>query len=365
MLHAIFAILPLCLPSAQEGSAVELRLGVQPGAVLRRDFLVRHEIQLDGVSFTRGKDRPMRQETPGWMSSFIKVTVDDTISEVADGAPRVLRRRWVDLGGEGSLNLAPAGGRPKFEDRAVLSSPMRDRRVDFTWIEAESDWSRLWVRDDAEEFWLSNMRGDMDGRGLLPAGPVEPGAQWEIPLEGLRDLLAPGGNHLITPRTTNIFGRTIEVGVGGDYAEVLGPDLAGNARATFEGVREQDGRRLAVVGVVVEGLRSIADRTDLWRLSAPPEEKNEVAHLVSALLEYGLDARGEALWDLDAGHLHSLSLGGQELYMLSVTKHGGPVAQPFETIQQSSFRGTMELTYSVAPPPPPKEGKPGGATQEH
>ena len=184
-------------------------------------------------------------------------------------------------------------------------------------------------------------------------------------METVRSLLAPGGNHLITPRTTNVYGRTIEVGVGGDYAEVLGPELAGSARATFEGLREVDGERLAVLRLSIEGLRSINDRTDLWRLSAPAEERNEIAHLVSTLLEYGLDARGEALWNLERGHLHSLTLTGEELYMLSVTKFGGPVVDPHETIQQSSFHGTVELTYKVAPPPPPGEPAAAGETREH
>lgn len=359
MIHPCLLSLPLAFPVAQDGQALQLRFDVKPQTVLRRDLLVRHELQLDGVSYTRAGEPPVRQDTPGWSSTFFKLTVDDTLGEVAGGLPRTLRRRWVDVGAQGTLSLNAAAGRPKFEDRAVLSSPLRERSVDFTWIEAEADWSRLWVRDDAEEFWLADMRGDMDGLGLLPAGAVSPGAQWELSMETVRQMLAPGGNHLITPRTTNIYGRTIEVGVGGDYAEVLGPELAGSARATFSGLREFDGERLAVLELSIEGLRSIADRTDLWRLSAPPEERNEVAHLVSALLEYGLDARGEALWNLARGHLHSVELAGEEVYMLSVTKHGGPVTNPFETIQQSSFRGRVELTYKVAPPPPP------GAAREH
>lgn len=365
MLNLFLAGLSLCLSLPQDGAAVELRYDVKPQTVLRRDLLVKHEIQLDGVSFTRAGESPVRQEMPGWTSTFVKVTVDDTIGEVAGGIPQRLRRRWVDLGAQGTLQLSATPGRPKFEDRAVLSSPLRDRSVDFTWIEAESDWSRLWVRDDAEEFWLAEMRGDMDALGLLPDGPVAVGAEWELSMETVRSLLAPGGNHLITPRTTNVFGRTVEVGVGGDYSEVLGPELAGSARATFEGLREVDGERLAVLRLSVEGLRSINDRTDLWRISAPAEERNELAHLLSTLIEYGLDARGEALWNLERGHLHSVTLAGEEVFMLSVTKFGGPVTDPHETVQQSSFHGTVELTYKVGPPPPPPEPGAKGAAREH
>lgn len=364
MIPILFATLALASASPQDGAAESLRFDVAPGTVLHRDLTVRHEIQLDGVVYTRGDATPTRQDVPGWMSTFMKVVADDTVGEVAGGRPTKLRRRWGPCGGEGTLTLNPVAGRPKFEDRAVLSSPLRDRRVDFTWVEAEGDWARLWVRDDAEEFWLADMRGDMDGLGLLPAEAVAPGAEWDVPLEALAALLAPGGNHLITPRTTNIFGRTIEVGIGGDYAEVIGPDLTGFARARFEGVREEGGERVAAIALEVQGLRSIADRTNLWRLSAPPEEKNEVAHLVSALVEYGLDAKGEALWNLDRGHLHSVKLAGDEVYMLSVSKHGGPVVSPYETIQQSSFRGKVDFTYKVGPPPPPGQ-EAQGAARDH
>lgn len=365
-MHAPFfaALLALAAPS-QDGEAVHLRYAPEPGSLLRRDLHVKHEIQLDGVSYTHEGQAPVRQDTPGWISSFVKVSVDDRIDEVAGGRPLKLRRQWVDLGAQGTLNLAAAAGRPKFEDRAVLTSPLRGRRVDFAWVEAEGDWARQWVRDDAEEFWLAEMRGDMDGLGLLPEGPVAPGAEWSVPMEAVRGLLAPGGNHLITPRTTNIFGRTMEVGIGGDGAEVLGPELAGFARATFEGVREEGGERVAALRLSIEGLRSIADRTDLWRTSAPPEEQNEVARLLSTLLEYGLDARGEVLWNLERGHLHSVTLAGEELYMLAVTKFGGPVAAPYESVQQSSFRGTLQLSYKVGPPPPPGEKPEPGAKGGH
>ncbi|HVS19987.1 MAG TPA: hypothetical protein VMT18_15385 [Planctomycetota bacterium] len=363
MISIFLAGLPLALLAPQGGEAESLRFDVRPGTVLRRELVVRHEIQLDGVTNTRGNEALTRQDVSGWMSTWLKVAVDDTVGEVADGRPLALRRRWVDLGGTGTLTLNPAQGRPKFEDRAVLSSPLRDRQVDFTWIEAEGDWARLWVRDDAEEFWLAEMRGDMDGLGLIPADPVAPGAEWDVPIEGLRGLLAPGGNHLITPRTTNLFGRNIEVGVGGDYSEVLGPALAGVARARFEGVREEGGERLAVLRLTVQTLSSIADRTDLWRLSAPPEERNEVSHLRGALLEYELEAQGEVLWNLDRGHLHAARLSGDERYMISVNKQSGPVAEPFEISQQSSFRGRVELTYTVGPPPPEEES--AGAARDH
>lgn len=343
--------LPLALLALQGGDAERLVYDVAPGTVLRRELQVRHEIQFDGVTFTRGDQTPMRQDMPGWFSTWLKVEVDDTIGKVADNRPLELRRRWIELGGTGALTMQLGQGRPKFEDRAVLSSPVSRRRVDFTWIDDENDWSRLWVRDDADEFWLAEMRGDMDGLGLIPAEPIAPGAEWDVPLETLRSLMAPGGNHLITPRTTTLFSRNIEVGIGGDYAEVLGPDLSGVVRARFSGVRDEGGERVAVLELDVQSLSSIVDRTEMWRYSAPPEEKNEVSHLVSALVQYQLDAKGEALWNLDRNHLHSVQLAGDEVYMLSVSKVGGPVAEPFDIIQQSSFRGKVELTYTVVPAP--------------
>ena len=166
----------------------------------------------------------------------------------------------------------------------------------------------------------------------------------------LPDLLAPGGNHLVTPRTTNVFSRTIELGVGGDLSEVLGPDLIGRATARYVGQREQDGRRLAAIEVAIEGLQSLRDRTELYRTAMPDEELREEARLVGVLLEYRLDARGELLWDLDLGHAHALELRGEETFVSTISKELPSQQGGASRIDaQATFSGTLELRFAVEP----------------
>jgi hypothetical protein len=343
-----------------------LRFTVSPGTVLQKNLSVKHELALDGVLHSRDGGAPIRQDSTGWVSSWFKITCNDTYLSVADGRPLHLQRTFTDLGAGGNLTINRSAQAKKFEDRAVLTSPMRGRTIDFNWIEEEKDWSRAWVRDDAEEFWLAELRGDMDGLGLLPAGEVEIGAEWEVPIDVVRSLLAPGGNSLITPRTTNIFGRTIEAGVGGDMSEVLGPELAGRLLVRFEGTRETDGHRLGVLKLTIESLHSVVDRTDLWRTAAPEDERREPAKLVATLITYTLDATGEALWNLGDGHLHSVELAGNETFVLSVDKVGGPIEEPWAVNQLSSFPGRLQLTYSVGPPPPvDPEADPNATQRDH
>ncbi len=335
---------------ARHGRAESVRFAPAPDLVLEKTLTINHELALDLVGSSRSGAPVVKEDLTGWVTTWFKVAVLDRYQECGDGLPLRLERTYTDLGGGGKVTLQRGQQRRQSEERAVAASPLRDRRVEFTWIPAERDWARAWLRDDAEESWLAGLRGDIDLLMLLPQGPVAPGETWEPPIEAARAVLAPGGNHLITPSKGNPLGRSIEVGVGGDYAEVLGPELAGRMLARFTGTREEDGRRLAVIEVEIQGLRSLAERDEIWRISMPAEEKKERARLLSVLLEYTLDAEGELLWDLEAGHFRSVQLSGKESYAISVAKEANDGQSTFERTGLSAYSGTMTLKLASAPP---------------
>jgi hypothetical protein len=112
-------------------------------------------------------------------------------------------------------------------------------------------------------------------------------------------------------------------------------------------VREEGASRLARIELALENLHGIADRTDLWRTSMPVEEKREKARLIGAFLEHTLDAQGELVWDLTAGHARSLELNGRERFVTTLTKD---LAGPNGTARmdaQSTFAGTLSLNFTV------------------
>jgi len=334
------------MPSA-DAAPERLRFAPAPGVVLARNLYISHELALEsmGQTLDGGPFRPER--IAGSISTWNKVTVDDELFEVQDGRPTRLKRTFTDLGGGGKLRFGPDAGPRSREEEAVLTSPMRGRSVDLLWIPDEHAWSRCWSHLEADETWLAGLEGDSDLLELLPQDDVAVGATWEIPIGAVRSMLAPGGNTLITPRTRNVFSRTVEVGVGGDFSELLGPDLTGTLRARLAEVREDGASRLARIELTLAGLHGIADRTELWRTSMPIEEKREKARLIGAFLEHTLDAQGELVWDLTAGHARSLKLNGRERFVTTLTKDQAGPNGSARMDAQSAFAGTLSLEFTV------------------
>lgn len=351
----------LATGGAGSDAATKERLSFEPtlGTSLTKTLYISHELGLTAVNRTRDGGPPVTDGTTGWVSTWLKVSCEDAYLEVDAGLPRRFHRRFIDLGGGGKLDMKIGQKQMPHEELLVAVSPLRNRTVEFTWIPEENDWARSWTRFDAEEFWLADLNGDMELLALLPAGEVEVGESWSPPLDAARKMLAPGGNHLITPRTKNIFGRSVEVGIGGDASEVLGANPAGSVSARFEGVREVDGKRLGAISVRIEGLRSVEDRTDLWRTSMPIDEKREKAKLLAALIEYSVDAEGELLWDLEGGHMHSFQLTGKEGYNLVVSKEITGERTVFELSQHSVFSGDLALSITLGDP----DAGPDGSTE--
>jgi hypothetical protein len=347
-LTASTAVAPnAALTPGTQGAPERLRFAPAAGIVLARNLYISHELVLEsmGQTLDGGPFRPER--IAGSISTWHKVTVDDELLAVADGRPTRLKRTFTDLGGGGKLRFGPEAGPRSREEDAVLTSPMSGRTIELLWIPEESSWSRCWSQLEADEVWLAGLEGDCDLLELLPPNEVSVGQTWEIPLSAVRSMLAPGGNTLITPRTRNVFSRTVEIGVGGDFSELLGPDLSGSLRARLAEVREEGGSRLARIELVLEGLHGIADRTELWRTSMPIEEKREKARLIGAFLEHSLDAQGELVWDLTAARARSLELNGRERFVTTLSKDIAGPDGPTRMDAQSTFAGTLSVSFTV------------------
>ena len=335
-----------------------IRFAPQQGLTLTKRLLIKHELGLDRVGFAREGAPVQADGTTGWLSTWQKITVTDRYDEVGGGRPTKFVRTYDDASAGGKLTMQRSRNE-KIDDKAVSVSPLRKYSVAFTWVPEESDWSRMYDHLDADEAWLANITGDMDLLTLLPPGEVSVGDTWEIAVNDLREIFAPGGNLQITPRTPNRLGRSIKVGLGGDYADMLGEELVGpNPVATYVGVREVEGKRLAEVQMDISIL-SIADRMRLYALAMPDEEKAEKSQLRSVIVQYKLDGKGVLLWDLDGGHFHSFEVTGREEYHLAIDKLASEGGAPFEVSEQSFFSGNLNFSFAVGEPEPESEA--GGA----
>ena len=370
LIFLLGSVLVPCAASAA-GQGETLRLQVPAGTQLVKSLGVKHELQVLSMGMTRdGAYIP--DTTGGWVSTEQVTRVLDRYDEVANGRPLQLLRTYQEATNKGRLD-ASRDAKTKATEQNVSDSPfvqkskegILERQVKFTWVEEEQDWGRHFEKNDCEETFLLDLDGDMDFLALTPAGAVEMGATWNIAPQQIRKVLAPGGNVLLTPRSGALFGRAMEMGLGGDFADFLSSQPTVEiATCTYKGVREAHSRRMAVVEVRLK-FADLVDRTDLYYTARSKEEKREAAKLLGATIAYTLDGTGELLWDLEAQHVASFKLSGQETFSLEVTKEvsiGGN--QPMAVGQRSQFGGNLSLEFGATAPdagiiPQPKEGSGG------
>lgn len=300
------------------------------------------ELNLDEMGGTRAGSDLIRENVGGWLSSSMTKTFIDEYVKVGEGRPQVVRRLIRNAAGHGRVNLSGSVGR--VEKRILFKSPMEGTKLLLTWIDDEGEYARLYDEFEAPERMLKDVTGDVDLLALLPSGEVAPGDSWEIEVSKMRDVLAPSGDIGLAPEDEGVFPRMMEVGTGGDLADVLGNRLTGSATATYSGEREVDGRQLAVIELKVD-LESKRDRTGTYRQRMPREERQEASNLKHVTVTYGLVGTGELLWDLEAGHFDNFDLGGRETVQARVVKEMSEAGEVYETTQVITFSGELKLEY--------------------
>lgn len=296
-----------------------------PSRVLKQ-FRASHELRIDDTGMVHGDLPYVSDGTAGWISCSQRVEFLDSYAKVGGGKPLEFTRQIRDCTISGKANVTRTNGQVLTE-QAPGASPLRRYKVRFTWVDRLADWARCYSELDGDEHWLDALRGEFDLIGLLPPKAVALGEQWSLPPEALRAVLAPGGNHKITPATDKLFGRMVEIGVGGDFADALGPELLGAVSATYRGrqaitVGEGDqAQSLEVARIDYEiNLASSADRKLLYVTAMPELERREPARVDAVPLEFTFLGRGTLLWDVAARRAHSFELKGHESFVSTVAK---------------------------------------------
>lgn len=396
ILYCALAVWPL---SAGE----RVTFSVAPGVKLAKRLRANHELQVERMGMTRDDGPFMSDGSGGWISSTQRLDFVDEYVACDDVRATQLVRNFLDIEIVAKATIT-RGSNQQLDEKSLSTSQLRYRGVALTWVAAENDWSRRFSHVEGDEEVLIPIRGEADLLGLLPGREVEVGDTWEIAPARMREAFAPSGELSVFPTQGNLFGRLVELGLGGDFADFLSPDSAGSVTATFKGVREitlaaddpaddqladegaepDDGAgeqsavepapaapsksvRVGVIELDIQ-LASLADRTQLYFRAMPETERREQTRLESVPFEYTLHGKGELLWDLAGGHFHSLSITGQESFDAQVIKTqfvGG--REQFKYAQQSRYSGTLNFQLSArdgagvdtsAPAKPePKTGK--------
>jgi hypothetical protein len=319
---------------------------VPADAVIERAYTSRTELESEpAVVFVDGEEAPTGKQGELRLRVVDERTmkVVDTVKSTADGRPTEFTRAFGELDSQGVEKLVAIpkdGDETEKKTERERSSPLAGRTVRFTWDPKDEEYARKLEGEtpksdetadgdgpDDEEL-LEGLQPDLDWLVLLEDGPREKGASWSIDAKLFTRVQYPLGElHWV------VAGQPRDP-VSTAVTEQLNASLSGEARATWDGVREVDGRSLGVFTIHAE----LASKAE-----AETPDGAEVRK-VEAELEYD----GEVLWDMAAGRIHSYALEGDVHTVLTSQRTVASPKGDHEIRQVFDLTGKAVHTLQVA-----------------
>lgn len=276
------------------------------------------------------------------------ITVHDTYVASAEGRPERLKRAFEAL--KLAVNVAVGAGGEVQEEPMETSSPLEGRTVAFTWNDDEDRFDVAFEGDAEETDLLEGLEEEMDMRFLLPPAEVDVGGTWEVKVDDLLPLLMPGGDLGFETPEQDEAALELEEFLS-SKAEELKDLLHGTCTCTYKGASETDGKRLGEIEIALE-IASAADLSSLIeeaiRTVAERQGETEIPIDISAA-DVNLDVQGTGtlLWDLSAGHLHSLQVKGDCQIALDVSISVEEGGESHKANLSAELSGTVEQSVDT------------------
>jgi hypothetical protein len=304
------------------GAADRVAFAPEKGLTLKRTVENRMTMDLEDMTLDLdGQDMTAMMGGLPEMSftTTMNVVVSDEYVEVAEGRPAKLKRTFDTIGANTVVDVSMAGEGESNE--TPTTSDLEGGTVLFTWDEEKGEFVASWANEgetrDAE--LLEGLEEDMDLRAFIPGRDLEPGESWDIDPIALGALLFPGGDlgmkgeeaedmEMDMSQFEDMFTEMLT-----QYEDALAGLLDGERKATYEGMREVDGRTLAVISFKIDTDGSmdmssmIADAIDkIGEITEMPAEVD--MQIGAANLTMAFDGTGQLLWNPRRGTFESLTI---------------------------------------------------------
>ena len=299
--------LALASTAAAVGAAAfeVVRFAPSDGSEVERTATWTETSKTTSVEITLGGQPTSEVPTPfTTVERTLEIESTEQFVRSTPGRPLELVRRFgpITLETGADLELEPSGGKLRLEGEG--GSLLEDVGVRFTWNEDDETYERSFADDyEADESLLEGLRPTTDFLALLPEDEdVEPGAEWDVDLDALFDVLRPGGTLPIQ------FESDLQALEG-----VLDPLLLPGVLQCLEG--ERDGNITARVESIEDGIASIQFKLEATVVAdkgehvgamlarAPPE--GAVAEMTPATYPSTLDGKGPLDWALAESRMAS------------------------------------------------------------
>ena len=297
-----------------------------PGLRLVKTFEGRRTLAFDELTCRMGGEDVPAEYLPDMtfdLDDTQRVVADDEYVAVSEGRPSELRRTFERISQHETRRLVVPPGDPDTFD-GEGDSALEGKTVVFR--RDGEGYSASFEGSGADASLLDALAEDMDLRGFLPEGEVAEGDSWTVPVGALVAVLRPGGD------------LAIELDDPERPQEVEREDPQGELRATFTGMREEQGAKVAVVALT--GRASFAESwaSDLRHVPVS-DGTARATRDTEATLE------GELWWDPAAGHARALHLKGDVSMELGLDRDDDQEGPDFQST--ISLSGTWELAVTV------------------
>lgn len=284
------------------------------GTTVTKTFTTVTEMELEDAEVLMGGQPAPIGEAEMAMESTLSITVSDTYGPMADGQLEKLSRTFDSIGHETEMDMTMGMA----QEMAVEgTSPLEGKTVEFVWNEKDGEYEITFAEgEEGEPEDLEGLDIEMDLTGLLPDEDISVGESYEIDTMALAQIISPGGDPAFEMEVDGSAGGGpvpgADPGQMGDFSAFFQDTLEGDASGKLVEIRDADGVKVAVIELEFDVTGS-ADLTEMVAESMqnndelPPGVSMDVDRMEMAMT---YEAKGELLWNLDAGHVHSLEIEG-------------------------------------------------------
>lgn len=348
MKHTRLLLLPLlAAPALLSLGRTETRIEFKPteGTVVQRTFETRAEMTLDSMDMKmNGQAPPMMPEMDMTLTTEVTTVVEDEFTSVKDGRVQRLKRLFSDLGMQNDMAMEmDMMGQTQSQDMSSgATSELEGKSVLFVRDADSGEFKARWPEGaEGKDELLKGLEEDMDLRAFLPKDAVAEGQRWEIDPVAMISVMAAGGDLKLVPDDMDANEMQM-MGPQGSMSDWFAEGLSGTLAGVFEGIREEDGRKLAAIRITFD-VKNAVDLTEMMESAMdnmPPEMGGmEFDHMD---MEIAYEGEGLLLWDLGRGLAHSFETSGDFGMLMDMGMSVDAEGQSM-TIQM-----TMEMSGSLA-----------------
>ncbi len=190
------------------------------------------------------------------------LTFSDVFTGVTEGRAAKIKRTFDEIETSSSQHLVNPEGE-EMEDETPGTSELTEKTVVFTWDADDESYSCAFDEsvEDGDPDLLEELEAIADFSWYLPEGEVEVGDTWEIDVEAFRQTSSLSGE-------LSVVREGDEDDEDTDFGDQFNDNLSGEITGEFLEVREEDGRKLAVLHITSELETSIEQTQEMVRVRA-------------------------------------------------------------------------------------------------